>query len=591
MRTLYKKMESLLNDFSVKKKLIITYMFCVIIPLIVTDSIIFAILYMNEQTEQNYEMESAADSLRYDLQYTFDEAVNILNDIYINYSVYEFLDKEYESQYEFIMASQVMTSGNTLQILGGYNMTNLIAYGDNDTIVNGGRFHQLAEAKDTIWYKEFAQSGKNMMLSIYYVDDAHSNTKKYVTLARKLDCFGNDEREKIVRIDLDYNALARKWASIQYGYNFMICDGEHILFDNVGGNRNTEDFQLLTGDEPVAYKSELNLCGKDVDILILKPKSSVVDMLIKYMPFILFLVLINFVFPCIMVILVNNSFTRRLRELGQAFDEVQGENLKGIEDVQGKDEIGVLMHNYNSMVERINDLIMRVYKGRLEKQEVDLARQNAELLALHSQINPHFLFNVLESIRMHCILQGENETAGMIEKLAVLERQNVNWAQDNVKLKDEINFVEAYLELQRYRFGNRLHYEIDLPKELENYHIPKLTLTTFVENSCVHGMEEKSASCWIYVRVSKKDNWLYLEIEDTGGGMEDDAVLEMNERMAKSCIDDIKANKHIGIINACLRLKMISDGNVEFLLESEKGVGTFITIKVNTDYLEDERLG
>ena len=79
------------------------------------------------------------------------------------------------------------------------------------------------------------------------------------------------------------------------------------------------------------------------------------------------------------------------------------------------------------MVKKMNDLILHVYKNRLEKQEIELARQNAELLALHSQINPHFLFNVLESIRMRSLIQGEEVTAGMIEKLAHRQNRLSGW--------------------------------------------------------------------------------------------------------------------------------------------------------------------
>lgn len=217
-----------------------------------------------------------------------------------------------------------------------------------------------------------------------------------------------------------------------------------------------------------------------------------------------------------------------------------------------------------------------------------MARQNAELLALHSQINPHFLFNVLESIRMQAVLQGNEGTAHMIEKLAVLERQNINWAADRVKLAEEMNFVEAYLELQKYRFGSRLRYEIDLPKACVDFYIPKLTLTTFVENACVHGMEKKASACWIYVRVYLKESLLYIEIEDTGDGMGEEAVEKMNVSMRDCTIDDIKENTHVGIVNACLRLKMITKGNVRFFLESEEGVGTFMTIAAESDYLREE---
>ena len=127
---------------------------------------------------------------------------------------------------------------------------------------------------------------------------------------------------------------------------------------------------------------------------------------------------------------------------------------------------------------------------------------------------------------------------------------------------------------------------MDLPEACADYYIPKLTLTTFVENACVHGMEKKTSTCWIYVRVYLKGSLLCIEIEDTGSGMEEEAVQKMNESMQNCAIDDVKENQHIGIINACLRLKMISEGNVSFFLESEPGVGTFMTIRVESAYLQ-----
>ena len=117
----------------------------------------------------------------------------------------------------------------------------------------------------------------------------------------------------------------------------------------------------------------------------------------------------------------------------------------------------------------MNHLIETVYESRLKQQEseiarqdADIARQKAELLALHSQINPHFLFNVLENIRMRSILKHEDETAEMIEQLSLIERQYVEWGTDIVSLGAEIGFVESYLKLQKYRFGDRLRYSIEM---------------------------------------------------------------------------------------------------------------------------------
>ncbi len=589
---LVKRIEDIMNDFSIKKKLTLIYIFCVIFPLVVTDSIVFLSLYNAEKNEQSYEMKNIADAVQYNMKYSFEESANIINDIYVSRTIIEFLDVQYEDAYAFFDASQELQKISSLDRLGGYDISNLVVYADNETIVNGGHFYRLSQIQDEEWYDKFVQSGRNMTLSFYYIGDKDLSalSKRRISLVRSLDYYNKEGCKKIVRLDIDYNSIARKILDKGYSYGIYLCEGDRILFSNRGHSGSNEDFKTLTGEEQVSYKSSFDLYGEKIDILIMKQPSSVIEQVKEHLPIILFLITINLFLPVLMVAMINRSFTMRLRQLGKAFDEARKEgSLQETENVRGKDEIGILMRNYNVMVNRINDLIQTVYKDRLEKQEIDLARQNAELLAMHSQINPHFLFNVLESIRMHCILQKEEKTAEMIEKLAILERQNINWAADRVMLKEEMNFTKAYLELQKYRFGARLQYEIDLQKDCEEYYIPKLTLTTFVENSCVHGMEKKTSTCWIYVRIYKKNKWLYLEVEDTGGGMEEEDVARMNDNMRCCNVDDIKQNEHVGIVNACLRLKMISDGNVEFTMESEKGIGTFMTIKVDSEFLVQEQ--
>ena len=244
------------------------------------------------------------------------------------------------------------------------------------------------------------------------------------------------------------------------------------------------------------------------------------------------------------------------------------------------------MRNYNRMAVRTNELIQTVYKDRLKEQEMDIARQNAELLALHSQINPHFLFNALESIRMHSIIKQEYETADMVEKLAVMERQNVDWGTDFVEIRREMEFVEAYLGLQKYRFGDRLSYELDVEEDCANIRIPKLTVVTFVENACVHGIESKTTPGWIFVRIYQEEDELCIEVEDTGDGMDEPLLEELQEKMQNPSIDRLREPGHVGILNACLRLKMMTGGEVSFELESEKGVGTMVSIHISMEALK-----
>ena len=213
---------------------------------------------------------------------------------------------------------------------------------------------------------------------------------------------------------------------------------------------------------------------------------------------------------------------------------------------------------------------MNSYKNKIHEQEMLVGRKNAELLALHSQINPHFLFNVLESIRMHSILKKENETADMVAKLAVMQRQYVEWGNDSVSIFQEIEFVKAYLALQKYRFGERLNYDIEVDRECENFKIPKLTIVTFVENACVHGIESKSSPGWIFVRIGRQGERLEIEIEDTGSGMAEAKLTELQNNMCNADIEMLKGGGRVGIINACVRLKMVTENRVEFRVEVDK---------------------
>lgn len=330
----------------------------------------------------------------------------------------------------------------------------------------------------------------------------------------------------------------------------------------------------------------LNVYGSIWDVYVMTPEMDSMALLMENLPLILCLICINIILPVMLMHLINQSFTRRIRELDEVFGNVDGEELKQLPRVRGGDEISVLMASYNRMARRMNELIQTGYKNRLKSQEMDIARQKAELLVLRSQINPHFLFNALESIRMHSVLRKEFETADMVQKLALMQRQNVEIGHDFVRIREEIEFIEAYLELQKYRFGERLTYEISVEETCKDYWLPKLTLVTFVENACVHGMENKTSASWVFVRVYKEKDELVMEVEDTGHGMEEEKCRQFVEEMSNVKIEMLKEKRHVGILNVALRLKLATDDKVHFEMSSEIGVGTLVIVSIPLEAAE-----
>jgi len=284
--------------------------------------------------------------------------------------------------------------------------------------------------------------------------------------------------------------------------------------------------------------------------------------------------------PALMLALFSNSITKRILLLGHYLEKVRGEKFELITVKEGKDEISDLLENYNHMTLRIQSLIENELKSRLEQQELVVARQQEELLALYSQINPHFIFNVLESIRMHSVLKEEDETSRMIESLAKLMRKSADWGADYITLEQEISFMRDYLELQRYRYGEAFHYKIKIDVNYYAYGIPSLVLVTFVENSCIHGLNRPGHNGSVFVSGYEIDTYFYFEIEDTGIGMNTKQVAQLERDLNEARISDLQKSGGLGMLNASIRLKKFCGEQIKIKIESEPGEGTCIIIQI-----------
>lgn len=581
MKELWRRLDSWMNDCRLSKKLRILYILCVLIPLIVTDSAIFYIVIQVEQEKQQHEMENEASAVQYNFSNSVERAASLAENIYMNRYINAFLNQSFATPLDYFEAYQDLLKDTLLESSLGIDNNTVTMYADNETVINGGKFARLSSVKDSVWYQDLVQSGMDTILCIYYDDSKEPavDARRRVLLIRRLNFYGKSECEKIVKVEIDYSNLVRNLVRMNYPFPVSICGDRKVFFSTTGSSGATQKFENYD-QKKSGYHKNFTLYGADMQIQIQKPDMEVLSRIRENIPLILLLIVSNAVLPWILMTEINRSITVRIRELSQVFERVELDQLKEIAQVRGRDEIGSLMYNYNCMAKRMNDLIKTVYKDKLREQEMDIARQNAELLALRSQINPHFLFNTLESIRMHSILKQEYETADAVERLAVMERQYVEWGEDLVELGREMEFVEAYLGLQKYRFGDRLSYQLEIEESCTQICIPKLTLVTFVENACAHGIESKAALGWIFVRVYPQGQGFCIEVEDTGEGMEEAVRAELLAKMKNASIEMLREPGRVGIVNACLRLKKMNNSKVDFSLESEKGIGTTVQIQI-----------
>ncbi len=593
---LEEKIVGVLNNLTLNRKLLLLYFFCVLFPLLLTDGFILSMIISNERAQFKEDMRNVATNVSADFASSIKAASDISNNLYVDMSIYTFLDTQFKDNDEFYSAyHDLVNSGYSTLYLP--TLSRIIFVADNDTLTSGGNVYTLNDIKDKSWYKEFISSEYKAQLIFYFMGDDESGPSqtrtKQVKLVRWLDYHRGTDIKKLLVINLDYPLLMSNFSQKKYGMLAYICDGDKLVISTDGQTNIYSPYSSVNEADrkKAGYVREVEIMGKTYTVMVFPDNSNVVAGALKNHALLAVLLLsLNVLIPLLLVRLINKSFTSRLWQLDKVFEKGnENVGLVPVSHIEGTDEIAHLMYGYNELVTRNRQLIKTIYEDKLVYQETEIEKQQAELLAMRMQINPHFLFNCLENVRMHSVIKGETETAAMIERLAALERDVVEWNQDVIPLHKEMGFIKNYLKLQQYRYGDRFSFSIHISDDVSDASIPKLTLATFVENACVHGAEKKTRDVVIMINAHSAGDRLVLEVEDTGAGMDTESAQRMQRRMNECTFADLKKNKHIGILNACLRTKLIAGDDVDFIFESEEKIGTYIKITMPLKHFDAQQ--
>ncbi|OLS40565.1 sensor histidine kinase [Bacillus sp. MRMR6] len=284
--------------------------------------------------------------------------------------------------------------------------------------------------------------------------------------------------------------------------------------------------------------------------------------------------MITLVFVIFATLYVSLKITAPIKVLIANMKKVEKGEFEADFDSLGTDEIGMLGRHFKLMIEKINELILREYKLEIENK-------SSQLRVLHSQINPHFLYNALQSIGTLALKSGAVKVYSLLTSLSTIMRYSMNMTEDIVSIKAEIKHVQSYLSLQKQRFEEQFEFELNVEKEVEEILVPKMILQPIVENCFKHGFDQQleNASILIDVRLTN-DDMVSIIVKDNGTGVSEDRLEAIKNALRSGKFAENSHREAIGLKNIYDRLQIYYDQQASIFVSGSVTGGFEVTIKI-----------
>lgn len=280
---------------------------------------------------------------------------------------------------------------------------------------------------------------------------------------------------------------------------------------------------------------------------------------------------------CILLTVLISAFTKPIRQLSSFITRIGRGQLDIRSGIRGNNEVTLLARTIDHMLDRIESMIEQITVEQSKKRK-------AELEMLQAQINPHFMFNLLNSIRFNILIQGDKENAELIASLSSLLRMTINRDNEFIPLQEEVETVHHYIRLMNFRHANQVRLEVNYEAGCERALVPRFMIQPFIENAIIHGFEQFAGEIFIeavHERERGADD-LSITVRDNGMGMSEAKLHELRANMnniQESTAPAKTGFSGIGVRNVFQRLRLIYGPNAQLEIHSEQDIGTNITLK------------
>lgn len=517
------------------------------------------------------------------------QAYSVCDEVFYDQSVKRLLATHYDSNVDFI--SEVNKNSRLDELL--YNSPELDAlyvYTDNPTVYSYKQFRPITdEIADTQWYQAALKSTNATWVTI--PNDGYGTAASNLCIVRQLVLPDSSYHAVVVtrvsdpyiRTHIDSGSIIevasvdaqgivystkRAWYG---GENVVPIDYEEDNF-RFSGKTTVEDEQYFAAISTLhMYKTN---CRMYVCTLDGSGFASIAAIMDNWFLLLLLAVLV----PGVILILFANYFARRVNLLREEMHKARSQDYNIISEFSGHDELKDAFEDLKFMVQDIKQKDAKMYEAELNEKELRTNQQIMEYKMLASQINPHYLYNTLETIRMKALTTGSREVADAVKILG----KTLHYVQENTgvaytTLSKELNHVENYLAIQKLRFGERINHTISIAQDVDpdHYAMLPLLLQPLVENAVVHGLEEIDGVGIVHIDISRSDeSHLSICIRDSGKGMTLSEVMVLRAKLESQTSPD----SSIALYNIHRRVRLSCGEDYGLKIESILGKGTAVTL-------------
>lgn len=536
------------------------------------------------------EVEANADKMEMRLKSIIKRVINISDLIYINQDLKTFLAGQYDSPLE------VYNAYNQYPVFDDYltyyeEIEKIQFFMKKDIITDSHFIYANKVIQNQHWYQNALM--KRGRLTWLYMQD-HWTSKKYLALTRTVFDHENQPLGVLV-IYISPDILKSVVEGVSYN-TFITLDNKRIVYNqniallgrhaNFYQNRNADIGNYVMdktiNEETVKINVHSFRPEKSLDNTIQIATQVPIDGII-HEPNTIFTrgFLISLGALSISLILIGfftNSFHKRIQQLRRAMFQVAKGNFHITQEMKGHDEIKDVYKDLQTTSESVQKIIDEVYIHKIKEETWKRKQKEMDFKMLASQINPHFLYNTLEMIRMKAILNKDPEVAKVIKMLSKMMRSSLKRTDQSIPLSEEVALIENYLEIQKLRFGEHLSYKMEIDENILSYKITPLLIQPLVENAIIHGLEMKEEPGMLRIRIQEDGDDILVEVNDNGVGISLEKLNELNNRMKDQ---DYQSNGNsIGLHNVHQRISLLYGDKYGIRMDSVEGSGTTMSMNL-----------